>query len=60
MESEIRNEMSFSLNGPRLFRKRKSSRTLTTNGFAKKRGTLVSSYYKDCSYDALSMECDSS
>jgi hypothetical protein len=50
----------FSLNGSRLSRKRKSSRTPTTNGFAKKQGTLVNSNYKGCSYDALSMECDSS
>jgi hypothetical protein len=45
MESETRNEMSLSIGGPHLSRKRKSSRTLAANGF------------KDCSYD-LSMECD--
>ncbi|MCI13767.1 methyl-CpG-binding domain-containing protein 9-like, partial [Trifolium medium] len=57
MESETRNEMSLSLGGPHLSRKRKSSRTLAANGFAEKQGTLVNSNYKDCSYD-LSMECD--
>lgn len=57
MESEVRNEMSFSLGGPHLSRKRKSSKTLAANGFVEKQGTLINSNYKDYSSDGLNMEC---
>ncbi|KAL5080075.1 hypothetical protein RYX36_008496 [Vicia faba] len=57
MESEIKNEMSLSLGGPHISRKRKSSRTLTANGYAEKQGTMINSNYKDCSSDGLIMEC---
>lgn len=57
MESEIKKEMSLSLGGPHISRKRKSSRTLTANGYAEKQGTMINSNYKDCSSDGLIMEC---
>lgn len=57
MESEIKNEMSLSLGGPHISRKRKSSRTLAANGYAEKQGTTINSNYKDRSSDGLIMEC---
>ncbi|KAK7316429.1 hypothetical protein VNO77_35457 [Canavalia gladiata] len=56
LESEIRNERALpSLSGP-LSRKRKSTRTPATNGFAEKRGTLINSNCKDLPSDGLTVE----